>query len=404
MDKGLIVVVYALASLTTVPRLFSIGNITLMGWYSIILFFAVLFIWFVMYKGRIVNTVFIRTIVIHFIYIAILVVINGINIDGIQDLLILYTFFLIINIYAINAAREPSSVQVLIIRTIEVFSAAGIIGLLVVYFVFGVEKEIISPASASLFLLPFLALSLADMRAGRVRGFIRYGIVLGTFLMTLSRTPTAIALILLVLAYWGERKWINRLTSLALVLMIATVVMWSILNNERLYEGYFGGDSAIQYEGITINTSGRATIYRIVWDSFVESPFFGKGVGSVSETLSAAGLEIKQAHNDYLRILHDTGLVGLLILGSIFMLLWKELNRAERYFTRMHYNRETQRLIRASKYLMVGLLLSMITDNTIVYSHAMYPAAILFGYVSGTYRRERVRASGRGRVDKVYVI
>jgi O-antigen ligase len=67
-----------------------------------------------------------------------------------------------------------------------------------------------------------------------------------------------------------------------------------------------------------IYTSGRSTLWREVYREFVtQSPLIGKGVGSTDSWLEMR--KKGRLHSEYLRILCDTGIIGLfLYLGAIF--------------------------------------------------------------------------------------
>ena len=73
----------------------------------------------------------------------------------------------------------------------------------------------------------------------------------------------------------------------------------------------------------SINWQGRTNFWPIVWAGFMAAPVFGLGLGS-------SGAVIKQhfptdaapaAHNEYLRLAADTGVVGL-ALFTLAMLMW----------------------------------------------------------------------------------
>ncbi len=64
-----------------------------------------------------------------------------------------------------------------------------------------------------------------------------------------------------------------------------------------------------------ISLSGREVIWPLIYQSFQAAPLFGHGLGSTMVTiLSSFPTEAVQTpHNEYLRLLADTGLVGLLL-------------------------------------------------------------------------------------------
>src|SRR5690606_35083896 len=72
------------------------------------------------------------------------------------------------------------------------------------------------------------------------------------------------------------------------------------------------GDASVRF-----NTSGRANIWRAVWQSALSSPVIGKGFGS-SAALLKKRFGIEHPHNEYLRVFHDLGVLGLGLLTAQF--------------------------------------------------------------------------------------
>lgn len=101
---------------------------------------------------------------------------------------------------------------------------------------------------------------------------------------------------------------------------------------------YLGGDSAM-FRGFGIEntsddiSSGRFHFWAVAWKAFLANPIIGSGLDTFGavytqfDTQSGA-LRVLQAHNDYLQILSDGGLVGfLIVIAFIVLLVWKALIR-----------------------------------------------------------------------------
>ena len=71
----------------------------------------------------------------------------------------------------------------------------------------------------------------------------------------------------------------------------------------------------------SINWQGRTNLWPIVWSGFMAAPIFGLGLGSSGVVIAqhfpaeAAGV----AHNEYLRLAADLGVVGLVLFGGAIM-------------------------------------------------------------------------------------
>lgn len=140
--------------------------------------------------------------------------------------------------------------------------------------------------------------------------FSRGGLITGTF-----------ALIVFALFYAFSNK--NMLTLLAkylifsILLLVATWVYTSAITGGMLTNRYLGQNaSGEQKEDIT---SGRANIMEAQFESFMEHPFVGIGVGNGKYKRQNSDERIvAAAHNEVGRIIEEHGLIGLL---SLFLLL-----------------------------------------------------------------------------------
>jgi O-antigen ligase len=128
-----------------------------------------------------------------------------------------------------------------------------------------------------------------------------------------------------------------------------------------------------------IDTSGRLEIWAAVIASAREDPVTGKGLGSSQVLLGAAdpGASPEHPHNDYLRLWHDLGLVGLLLFltaaGGWMVILLRSWYQAEQL------GRGTAQLKLAAALGLLAVLLAMITDNVIVYVFVMGPLGVIVG-------------------------
>ena len=68
----------------------------------------------------------------------------------------------------------------------------------------------------------------------------------------------------------------------------------------------------------SINWQGRQLLWAILWGAFMASPFFGNGLGSstvvIRETFPDQG--VKVAHNEYMRMATDTGIIGTGLMAA----------------------------------------------------------------------------------------
>jgi len=94
-----------------------------------------------------------------------------------------------------------------------------------------------------------------------------------------------------------------------------------------------GGDESL-LRGIGLRnpddlTNGRSHFWRSAWRIFLDYPFLGAGLDSFAfafpnyDTWNGA-YRLEQAHNDYLQILADAGIMGFICIAAFIFLLFKQ--------------------------------------------------------------------------------
>ena len=73
----------------------------------------------------------------------------------------------------------------------------------------------------------------------------------------------------------------------------------------------------------SINWQGRQLLWAILWAAFISAPIFGLGMGSSAVVIHEAfpNQNVKVAHNEYMRLATDTGLVGV-ALFAVATITW----------------------------------------------------------------------------------
>lgn len=200
--------------------------------------------------------------------------------------------------------------------------------------------------------------------------------------LSLARAPFGIGLILVLIGGAIYKGKIRMTRIVAGVVVSVCIVVVALVYIESFGSAFFGGDNAVQLAGFAINTSGRITLWTYTFQSFLESPWFGKGLGSSTDALREVSHLVssqEHPHNDYLRIMHDLGLLGmglwLIAFGALFSVLFKAWRRVRFDSSKIF---ESEMHLTAVLALLVTAL-SMVTDNTIAYSFFMYPVAVLAG-------------------------
>lgn len=240
-------------------------------------------------------------------------------------------------------------------------------------------KQILYPRAFAIYALIVLSIYLAKSRNGHKFSSFMTLVIVGTIGYSLSRTALVVAIILLLLSRIKLNfKGIFRLLLIGTITLCGFYI--AIKNIPQLNERFFSGDMKFEVGGVPINATGRAEIWNSTLKSYKEFPIFGQGVGSSEKLLKDQKFVTTHPHNDYLRILHDYGAIGLFlwIVGFIKLLniTWWNWYRSEKLGipSTIHV---------AAFLLLVALSLMMFTDNPIVYGFFMAPIGIVVGTSMG---------------------
>ena len=196
-----------------------------------------------------------------------------------------------------------------------------------------------------------------------------------------TRMPSLLAVLLAGLTIFFSSKetlkGASKINLLLLGLVFVSVVMafyWPQLQARMFAQT---SDSAV-------NLSGRDEIWSYFLAAFYESPVFGKGVGAGVVLLENVTIYTSHAaHNEYLRLLVDGGIVGLLLyIGGVVL----------------HLSMEAKYLTRDEKVLIFGffglLAIYSLTDNALT-----APPTLVMGIVLAIFLQKARRGHAERTVS-----
>lgn len=373
-----------ICGLTDVIRQIGIGPLTMQGVWTILL--ALITVLFVVIRQRIPSS---TMIAIGFVVFVVIGILSGylnrptssISLkDQAQSLMVYSAFAGSIFLSAGEAYREPVRPPTYLTKGFLWATQLAMIfyGLSMLQGGAG-SNTVMSARSFAIFAIIAMAWLLATWRNRSIPYASLYAFgLLVMVAFSLSRTATAICLILYPISQLSPtnaRSWLRMGVWIALISLIAYL---SFTYVEPIRDRFTDSGDNAKVGGIQINTSGRTTMWEGATASANESPFFGKGPGSVSVPVNQANpASGGHPHNDYLRLRHDFGWFGLTAwLGSYLLILVQ----CSRYWIwAIRHDPVTQHIYHATLMAMVAVLLMMITDNIVVYQFAMVPLGILIG-------------------------
>jgi O-antigen ligase len=207
---------------------------------------------------------------------------------------------------------------------------------------------------------------------------------------------TACALLPLSSLSIGRKHFFRTNLESLTLFVLASASVFYLVTRTSLEDRFFQGDTSMRLGGFAINASGRTETWRFVWESSMDSPWWGHGAGSTQEFVTARYPDMVHAHNDYLRILHDYGVIGGVLWAAAYILLFIRIAKAWVVADRGKTGAASFHLFALLALVSVAAL--MATDNALVYAFVMSPAAMIAGAALAVAREqtEQVRLKSAG--------
>jgi hypothetical protein len=243
------------------------------------------------------------------------------------------------------------------------------------------SSDLMNPRSFGIVTLFGIAWYASRWRFGSRTAFALTAVLLVEIGASLSRVALVTGLVAMTLARVSAtiKGWLWGLISLGL----AIGAFWWMFNNiPALHDHFLSGDVRLHVGNTRINVSGRGLMWDTTYNSVLDSPWVGHGAGSAMHLMESR-LHVKtHPHNDYLRVLHDYGVVGLVLwIWGWARLLWRLWGRA-RMSERL--GRPDAQLQFAAFLSALSICLMMTTDNPMTYVFVMAPMGALVGAAIGT--------------------
>jgi hypothetical protein len=242
------------------------------------------------------------------------------------------------------------------------------------------------PFLAGFCVTAIFAATLEYLRSFRTRWLVLGGAALAVLLATQARAPTIAVLLFLVcvFAFSGKRIFpAKRKLDLAMGGLIPAAVVLGPLLLFAL-DRFLGGDQFSQF-------SGRDIIWPYFLDAIETRPLFGYGLGAGKLIVDPEDPQIRllgsnAAHNEYLRLAVDAGIIGAAaIFIAIIAWVWGGTRGAH----------PTDRLV--LRCALIAALLHSAFDNTLIASTAV----IQFAWFTAALARARIERADTRRQGAV---
>lgn len=214
------------------------------------------------------------------------------------------------------------------------------------------------------FMSPFLLLAPTKQVKKMIIFKIMAIIILNLAIIQTGSRGTFVALIFLYLLIIFETKKKIKTSIIGLVVLSITFIIINLslfgeknvidrLQNPRFQNNISGKYDWDYYSG------RRLTLWNFAVNGWYKKPIFGQGVRTYRKNVRRIFGKESSAHNEYLEILYERGLLGFFLFVTFYYLMWKYLKNYNKFF-----------ITKACKYGLICYFITMIFVSTSV---ARYP-------------------------------
>jgi O-antigen ligase len=261
---------------------------------------------------------------------------------------------------------------------------------------------LVHPRAAALMGLAPLAWHLTRWYYGRSRDLVFVALWVVAIFLTLSRMATLTAFLLVggvLILHWrlpSHQRAISRLLPAAfgLAAILAAVLLVGPYR-DRVFKTRPGSASVLpNLSKATFQETDRGAFWAEMIASGRESPLIGKGIGSSQIVMSQKWAWVAHPHNDYLRVWHDLGLIGIvLFLAALVIWVW---TLVKEWALPVESAEQHSGMLRLAGLLaLVALIIPMITDNAVIYAFVIGPVGLLVGAGLGAGVLDEARIEAR---------
>lgn len=210
--------------------------------------------------------------------------------------------------------------------------------------------------------------------------------VVGCLFLMLNFTRiviVAFVLALIIIALWLRKFKLMLLFAIIPIIIILLFPSYITLVVKESFRG-IEDISGLRNLSLTeipyyIKFTGREILWYEAITGFVKNPILGNGTGYSNLSVKLITNGIEQVHNDYLKILCDMGIIGLILYLSIYISMLKKSVRI--YLADKVNSRQAYILFIIT---MLQIIIFSITDNVISYAPYILTYLFLF-YVNLTH-------------------
>jgi O-antigen ligase len=190
-----------------------------------------------------------------------------------------------------------------------------------------------------------------------------------SILLTGSRTALVLLAFVAVSILWSLFKY--RVRFRKLITFVLIIIGFYVVS--QIPQGQLDRLSTLKYELSSGTMNGRTTIWYSGVEAFKENPMFGAGSGAFAEAAenNVVNGEEMSAHNAYLSVLVENGMVGFILFGGMLIFMFVITLRTEKN--------------NLYRWVSLTLLMTWLILSIVSHSEAQKYTWITFGLVVTSY-------------------
>jgi hypothetical protein len=160
-------------------------------------------------------------------------------------------------------------------------------------------------------------------------------IVYCAFIFIIFQASTRMALFLILLIapvnFFPYNPY-KRILIFIIFIIVGFVLFYSQSIQQKSFFTGKGEITDISLKNENFRTSGRTYLYDLLYEEMDQNPWIGQGPRADLEKFQKSGIELKEAHNDYISVRYNFGWIGLILLLSGFTLQIFQLFTKKKFF------------------------------------------------------------------------
>lgn len=202
-----------------------------------------------------------------------------------------------------------------------------------------------------------------------------------------------IALLMLYLYSADSDKKTKRFIKIIIIAIFCVFLLfafWPVISKISILSRY--AKTVMQMQNNTDISSGRFAIYKVAFQKFLENPLFGVGWRCFYKYIPVGDGSLRNAHNVYLQLLAEVGIIGTVLIGFPFVYLFKKTITVLKQYSKIKVDSIYRNVCIFSFTMQIFLFLVAMVDNPLYKSYiGMFYAILIICVIKAEYELNKTK-------------